>query len=54
MRALILCVVEVRKRLGVILDSSPTIIKILFIFLWCSENDFKFWFEIACGGLDVP
>ena len=27
MRALILCLVEVRRRLGVIPDSSPTVIK---------------------------
>ena len=33
--------VEVRRRLGVIPDSSLTVIKILFIFLWFSENDFK-------------
>ena len=41
MRALILCVVEVRRWLGVISDSSPIVIKILFIFLWCLENDLK-------------
>ena len=53
MRALILCVVEVRRRLGVIPDSSLMVIKILFIFLWCSKNNFRFLFEIGCGGLDV-
>ena len=41
-RALILYVVKVCRQLGVIPDSSLTVIKILFLFLWCSENDFKF------------